>query len=405
MTLTLLLDLDDTLLNTNMGEFIPAYFQALSQHMSRWIKPEAMLPALMAGTRRMLANEDPSVTLQQVFEADFYPQLGIDKGQVQPILEDFYDNAFRTLSSVTSRRPGAGELVDWAIAAGHRVVIATDPIFPRKGIDERIRWAGLDPSRFDLVTSFESFHFSKSHPAFYAEVLGRLGWPDGPVLMVGNDEQRDLACAQELGLLTYQVDGAAPVAMGPAPVTHRPSQPIGRGSLTDLRNWLQLTDPTVMEPSFKSQAAILAILESTPAVLEGLTAGLSPDAWRHEPTPDDWALIEIVCHLRDTEREVHHAQLDILQEDAQPFVPRPDAAVWAKQRQYLHEDGERAVAQFTSARLETLRRLRNADPQVWQRLARHAIFGPTHFQEVVGFMGDHDRLHSQQAWRTLRSSV
>ena len=30
MPITLLLDLDDTLLNTNMDAFIPAYFQALS---------------------------------------------------------------------------------------------------------------------------------------------------------------------------------------------------------------------------------------------------------------------------------------------------------------------------------------------------------------------------------------
>lgn len=403
MALTLLFDLDDTLLNTNMGEFIPAYFQALSQHLSRWVKPDAMLPALMAGTQRMLENEDPTLTLQHVFEKSFYPQLGIDKGQVQAALEEFYDNEFRSLSGITSKRPGAGELVDWAIAEGHRVVVATDPIFPLKGIEERIRWAGLDPKRFDLVTSFESFHFTKSHPAFYAEVLGRMGWPDGPVLMIGNDEQRDLACAQELGLLTYQVDGAAPVAMG-APVARRASRPIGRGSLTDLQQWLENTDPVTLEPSYHhSQEAILAILASTPAILYGLASGLSVEAWKHEPTPEDWAMIELVCHLRDTEREVHHAQLDILEDEAQPFVPRPDAAVWAKQRQYLHEDGENALAQFASARLETLRRLRGVDPQLWRRAARHAIFGPTNFQEVVGFMGDHDRLHIQQAWQTLRA--
>jgi len=34
MTLTLLLDLDDTLLNTNLEAFVPAYFKALSKHMA-----------------------------------------------------------------------------------------------------------------------------------------------------------------------------------------------------------------------------------------------------------------------------------------------------------------------------------------------------------------------------------
>src|SRR5512142_1918795 len=101
MPLTLLLDLDDTLLNTNMGEFIPAYFQALSAHLQRWVKPDVMLPALMSSTQLMLANEDPALTLQQVFDQDFYPKLGLPKADVLGAIEDFYDNVFPRLRSVT----------------------------------------------------------------------------------------------------------------------------------------------------------------------------------------------------------------------------------------------------------------------------------------------------------------
>jgi FMN phosphatase YigB (HAD superfamily) len=403
MPLILLFDLDDTLLDTNLEEFVPAYFQALAQHLSRWVRPELMLPALMSGTQRMLENEDPSLTLQDVFERDFYPRLGVEQQQVRDAVEDFYDNSFSRLRAVTRRREGARELVDWALGEGHRVAIATDPLFPRKAVRERLRWAGLDPERFELICSYESFHFTKSHPAYYAELLGRLGWPDSPVLMVGDDEERDLARAEELGLVTYQVDGATPVTveLGAA---RKPSRAISHGSLIDLRNWLQFVDPVSLEPSYRSQPSILAILTSTPAVLQGLTSGLSAAGWRHEPTPEDWALAEIVGHLRDTEREVHRAQIEILRGEAQPFVPRPDAAVWAKQRNYLDDDGAQAISDFAVARLQTLHELQGLDAETWRRPARHAIFGPTNFQEVVGFMADHDRLHIQQAWRTLRAS-
>ena len=404
MPLTLLLDLDDTLLNTNMREFIPAYFQALSAHLQRWVKPDVMLPALMASTQLMLANENPGLTLQQVFDSDFYPKLGIEKPEVRDAIEAFYDNVFPTLKGVTSQRPGAKELVDWALQQGYRAAIATDPLFPRKAIHERVRWAGLDPRRFDLVSSYETFHFTKSHSAYYAEMLGRLGWPDGPVLMVGNDLDRDLACAQELGLATYQVDGK-PLASFNEVEPGRAARTHGYGSLAELRQWLESVDPAMLEPSFGSQPAILAIMESTPAVLHSMEAGLSPWAWKHEPTPEEWAFIEIVCHLRDTEREVHHPQIEILQEEAKPFVPRPDAAVWAKQRNYLDEDGVNAVASFTAARQHTLRELRGFDAATWQRAARHAIFGPTNAQEVVGFMADHDRLHIQQAWQTRKAVI
>src|SRR5512143_2303014 len=334
MPFTLLLDLDDTLLDTNVGEFVPAYFQALAKHLSRWVKPVAMLPALMSGTQSMLANQDPSFTLQAVFDRDFYTRLGVAKAELHGAIEDFYDHALHLLSAVTKQRTGARELIDWAQAQGYRVVVATDPLFPRKAVYERIRWAGLDPERFELISSYESFHFTKSHPEYYAEVLGQLGWPDGPVLMVGNDEERDLRRAQELGLVTYRVGSPQDaVAAGMAPAVGISTE-VGSGALNELRPWLEAMEGSKLEPALKSRRAIVAILTSTPAVLGTLVGGLSEDAWRHEPSPDDWAMIELISHLRDTEREVHHAQIRVLQQEAQPFVPRPDAAVWAKQRRY-----------------------------------------------------------------------
>lgn len=404
MSLTLLLDLDDTLLDTNMNEFLPAYFQALANHLDRWVRPEAMLAALSSGTRQMMANEDPALTLQEVFEQKFFSELGVEKASLRGVIEEFYGTEFKSLGSLTTRRPGAVELVESAMGRGSRVAIATDPLFPREATYERIRWAGLTPERFDVVSSYESFHFTKSHPAYYAEVLGRLGWPEGPVLMVGNDSERDLQRAQELGLATFQIDASSNALGGGERATPDPRS-VGHGTLEDLCRWLELSDLSSLEPSFKGQDAILAILLSTPAALHGLVADLTLDEWRREPTPDDWAMIEIVSHLRDTEREVHHAQVRTLLDETQPFVPRPDAAVWAKQRNYLDEDGEKATAEFIAARKQTLAQLRGLEPGMWNRSARHAIFGPTNFTEVVGFMADHDRLHLQQAWRTLHARV
>ena len=403
MPFTLLLDLDDTLLDTNLGRFVPAYFQALAGHLSRWVKPEVMLAALQSGTRLMLANQDPSFTLQEVFEREFYPKLGMAKAELHAAIQDFYDNAFRLLSTVTRQRAGARELVDWAQAEGHRVVVATDPLFPRKAVYERIRWAGLEPERFELISSYETFHFTKSHPEYYAELLGQLGWQDGPVLMVGNDEERDLARAQELGVMTYQVHGAPAAVIASATQTRYPSRVVGRGTLLELREWLESVDLDSLVPSFGSRRAITAILACTPAVLQSMTASLSEEAWKHEPTPEEWSILEIVCHLRDTEREVHRLQLNTLLEERQPFVPRPDATVWAKQRKYLNENGPAAVAGLLTARLELLRRIVEVSAEIWEKPARHAIFGPTHFGEVIGFMADHDRLHIQQGWQTLHA--
>lgn len=392
MPLTLLLDLDDTLIDTNLDAFVPAYFQALGQHMSGRVSPEVMLGALISGTSLMTESEDPTRTLEEIFDSRFYPKLGIAKQDLIDVIEDFYDTIFPTLAAHTNQRAEAVALVEWALSRGYRVAIATDPLFPRKATYHRIRWAGIDPSTVELISTFEHFHFSKTHPAYYAEVLGRLGWPDGPILMVGNDVDRDLTPAHRLGLATYFIDGES---------ASSPGFEAGRGKLADLRPWLESVDPSTLEPSFKSRDAILAIMTSTPAVLRSLTTSLTEDQWRHEPTPDDWALNEIVCHLRDTEREIHQLQLNLLLEREGAFIPRPDTAIWANEREYLHVDGPIVLAEFAAARIEILKTLKNLDADVWLRKARHAIFGPTNFLEVLSFVADHDRLHIQQAWKTL----
>lgn len=394
MTLTLLLDLDDTLLDTHLETFVPAYFQELSRHLSNHAVPEEMLRALIRGLHLMTESEDPSQTLMEIFDADFYPQLGLSKPDMILVFEEFYDRVFPALQRHTQPRSEAVPFIEWASSCGFRMAIATDPLFPLKATHHRLRWAGFNPEQFELVSSYEHFHFSKTHPAFYAEVLGRLGWPEGPVLMVGNDVARDLMPAHRLGLKTFFIDGEPESS---------PGFEAGRGKLADLRPWLEDVSLSELEPSFENREAVMAILASTPAVLHSLLASLSETQWRHEPTGEDWAMNEIVCHLRDTEREIHQMQLNLMIDREGAFIPRPDTGVWASEREYLSIDGGAALADFAQARIENLRTLKGLDEQTWSRAARHAIFGPTHFLEVIGFMADHDRLHVQQAWKTLKS--
>ena len=411
MSLTLLLDLDDTLLDTNLEAFVPVYFQALSQHLARYTEPNTMLRALISGVSLMNESEDPTRTLQEVFDSDFYPKLGVRREEVADDLEEFYDDIFPELAQYTRPRPEAVSFVEWALSCGYRIAIATDPLFPRKGTYHRLRWAGFDPDDFELVSSFEDFHFTKTYPAYYAEVLGRLGWPEGPVLMVGNDVERDLAPAHRLGLKTFYVDGESASqpfdsARVPRTAEHgaRAVPALSRGGkLADLRPWLESIDFSTLEPSFKSREAVLAIMASTPAVLQSLSSPLTDEDWRKEPAHNDWAINEIFCHLRDTEIEIHQMQLRLMIEKEGAFIPRPDSSVWANEREYLNVDGKSALMEFASARIESLGTLKGLDESIWTRSARHAIFGPTNFLEVTSFIADHDRLHVQQAWKTIKS--
>lgn len=394
MPLTLLLDLDDTLLETNLNSFMPAYFQAFADHICGHVPSDKFLRALIGGVSQMNDNEDPRRTLQEVFASYFYPELGIPQIELTDVIEEFYDKVFPSLSRHTKPKPEAVEFVAWAASRGFHIAIATDPLFPCKVTHERIRWAGFDPEQFELFSTMEHFHFTKAHPAYYAEVLGRLGWRDGSVLMVGNDVTRDILPANRLGLQTFLIETES---------TSSPGIEAGRGTFADLRGWLESVELSTLEPSFKSRDAVLGIMQSTPAVLQSLLLPLSEERRRHEPARDDWALNEIVCHLRDTEREVHTTQLELMMEKPDAFIPRPDTTVWASERDYLHEDTLAALVEFANARIDVLDQLKNFPVDVWSRKARHAIFGPTDFLEIMSFVSDHDRMHLQQAWKTLQS--
>jgi FMN phosphatase YigB (HAD superfamily) len=401
MPITLLLDLDDTLLDTDTRAFLPAYYDSLAKHLSPLVKPAAMLEAFHSGVEIMRANTDPARTLRDVFEAHFYTRLGVEPEALQTAVATFYSKVFPGLGRLARPIAGGRDLVDWALEAGHEVVIATDPLFPLQATEERVRWAGLDPAGFSLISAFETFHFSKSHIAYFAEVLGRLGWPDRQILMVGNDLERDLIPARALGLTTFRVNGPPVRRDGIVPTSGLPSGATVDGDLMELMDWLYSKPLETYVPSFKTRDAILAVLRATPAVLQTLTANLTPEMWKLERSATEWAMIELVCHLRDTEREVHAAQVKTLVESPIPFVARPDAAVWAKQRRYLGEDGPASLREFVSARVAALNHLESLSKGLWTKPARHAIFGPTTFLEVVGFMADHDRLHLQQAWDIL----
>lgn len=399
LTPTLLLDLDNTLLGNDIKDFLPAYFRLLADHITPALAPEQFIDCLLAATQQAIFNQDPRRTLQDTFEAHFYSGLGQRKETLQPAFEAFYREQFPRLRALTQPRPQAVELVEEALARSYHLAIATNPLFPRAAILQRLEWAGLSPRHFlfEVISDIESFHFAKPNPAFYAEMLVRMGWPEGPVVMVGDDPGNDIAPARMLGLATFWISDQPP------PTTDTWRQPDAWGSLSQVLDWLDATPPTELVPQFQTNAALLAILKSTPAALGTNLADLSPASWHMKPDPQAWSITEVVCHLRDVEQEVNTQRIARILDEENPFLQGQDTDPWAIERQYQRQDGAAALSAFTAARVVNLSRLEPLDDTQWQRPARHTIFGPTQLHEIVNIIAGHDRLHVGQIQRLLPS--
>jgi FMN phosphatase YigB (HAD superfamily) len=395
----LLCDLDDTLLDNDIELFLPQYLKVFARDVASFIDPDQFVKALLAGTKQAVANRQPDCTLRDVFDATFYPALGLDKSEFQAVEDRFYGQIFPTLRSLTKARPEAGTFVDGALAKGYRLVIATNPLFPETANLQRLAWAGLPVEKypFELVTSIETFHFTKPDPVYYAEILARLGWPSEPVVMIGNDPVRDIQASRRLGLpafwVTHQKD--AP------PNTEAPEAPSGRGRLEDVLPWLGNIPTESLQPDHSSVDAMLAILRSTPAALDSIARALHLELWSTRPRPGEWSFTEILCHLRDVDLEVNLPRVQAVIGESNPFLSGKDTDPWAEERKYITQNGRQALGQFFVGRKKLLETLERLEPSDWKRYARHAIFGPTSLAELVNIVAGHDRVHLQQVHQVL----
>lgn len=203
---TVLFDLDGTLLPMDMDTFTNGYFGLLVKKLApRGYAPKKLIDAIWAGTGAMVKN-DGSRANEAAFWDKFARIFGREALTDKPLFEEFYANEFQQAKEYCGFDGQAARAV-WAIkASGRRVALATNPIFPAIATESRLRWVGLEPLEFELVTTYENSRYCKPNVNYYRDVLDQLGVEPGECLMVGNDVTEDGA-ARELGMEVFFITG------------------------------------------------------------------------------------------------------------------------------------------------------------------------------------------------------
>lgn len=202
MISTILFDLDGTLLPMDLDVFFQSYLDALAKKMApHGYEPEALIHAVRKGVAAMMTN-DGNQTNETVFWDVFTSSLG-DKVLVdKPFFEDFYHTEFQLVREVCGFDPRAAEAIRQVKESGYRVALATSPLYPAVATLSRIRWAGLSPEDFELITTYENFRHSKPQVEYYQDVMSMLGVKPEECLMVGNDVTEDMIAAK-LGIQVF----------------------------------------------------------------------------------------------------------------------------------------------------------------------------------------------------------
>lgn len=227
----LLLDMDGTLLEIDLGSFLRRYFAALGPVLAEIVGPSGnarlALDAVMQATEAMCAPHD-GMTNQQRFNEEFHALTGmrLDEPVAARAIEAFYRDSFPGLRAGEAPRPGGTEVLKAARESGMRVALATNPIFPRAAIVERLRWAGFEPAEFDLITCYENMSACKPAARYFKDTASQLGVDPTKCLMVGDDPVLDMA-AGDVGMKTFYVG-----------TTHRPASD-WHGRLEDLAQLIE----------------------------------------------------------------------------------------------------------------------------------------------------------------------
>ena len=205
-----LFDLDGTLLNIEAEEFLKYYFGALSAEFEDLCADqEEFIGLLMGSTEKMIKN-DGSCSNQEAFMVDFMKKMEIeDQAEAENIkkrFDKFYQSKFTDLDKYFELdRETPAEIIDYLKNQDKKLILATNPLFPKEAVAARLSWIGIDAADFDLLTHYENMSYAKPNPNYYKEILEKTDADPKNCVMIGNDLKED-AVASELGIKTLIIE-------------------------------------------------------------------------------------------------------------------------------------------------------------------------------------------------------
>jgi uncharacterized damage-inducible protein DinB len=112
-------------------------------------------------------------------------------------------------------------------------------------------------------------------------------------------------------------------------------------------------------------ALVIAYLAG-PGELRAAVADMSRDQLVARPIPGRWSVLEVVCHLADTDANIAHRLKRVLSEE-RPTFDRVQPDLMLAALAYHAREVDEELALFELTRRQVARILRTSQPDVWER--------------------------------------
>ena len=161
-------------------------------------------------------------------------------------------------------------------------------------------------------------------------------------------------------------------------------------------------------PGYAYQSLLLSYLgdddpaeaqAATPAILRELVADAGPDL-RTRPEPREWSVIQLLGHIVDGELSSSVRYRWIVAHD-RPDLPGYDQDLWADRLHHEDADPAELLTAFEGLRALNLSLWRRLPVEDRSRVGLHLERGPESYELTFALLAGHDRVHVEQARRTL----
>jgi hypothetical protein len=153
---------------------------------------------------------------------------------------------------------------------------------------------------------------------------------------------------------------------------------------------------------YNVRAELLEVYGHNPTTLRALIRDLPDDVIKKQGTGSEkWSILEIVCHLRDTEERAFGRVKRMVDED-RPWLDGYDPDTVAIESDYQSQSLDAALDAFENTRQEQIAYLQRLSDEGWGRVAVHEEVGEISVQDLTAHMAMHDCVHLAQISRRIQ---
>jgi hypothetical protein len=136
----------------------------------------------------------------------------------------------------------------------------------------------------------------------------------------------------------------------------------------------------------------IKVLRAVPAIMRALTQDQDDATLRQRPSLGEWAAIEVIMHMADTDERALE-RIRRMRDEDEPYLPAFDPEALAVERAYISAPTEPALRRLEEVITTLVTELSALDDNGWARMGRQEAHGRvsivTYFSHVAAEDVDH----------------